>query len=218
LMALFLLYRALRSGVVAVVAPIALSYPASTTVLGIIFLGESISSSTIISLCAIMAGTILVSTRLSEFRNRKLRSTTISVGVSSAVVSAILAGVIFFGLKIITPVAGFLLPVVFMKIIGGGVSFGLAPVLKQKVSLTKHMISPRIILAGTLGVFAMLSINIALNSRGGTTSLVASMAGMASAFEIVYGVVALRERPELNQLIGAILLSVGVFTLLYLIQ
>ncbi len=216
--ALFFLYSALRNGVVSVVAPIAYSYPAISTVLGAIFLGESISSSTIISLGAIMAGTILVSTRLSELRTHKIRSAVISVGVTSAVISAILAGLIFFGLKVVTPVAGFLLPVVFMKIIGGGASFCIGPVVRQKVAVTKYLVSPRIILAGTLGVFAMLSLNIALISSGGTTSLVASLAGMASAFEIVYGIVVLREKPEPNQLVGAILLLLGVFALLYLIS
>ena len=208
---LALLYRGLHEGVVSVVAPIVYSSPSVTLVFSVLLLGVSITATQVVALVGVIAGVLLVSTRFSELRARPT-----VVGVRYAVVSAILGGLAFLALGAAAPIVGPILPVFFMRAVGALSGFAIAPVLGQKVRLTRYTFSPRVIAVALLAVTAFLAYTTAVNLEPNSLPIVAAVGGIGGAFEAVYAVVYLREKLEPNQIAGVVLLVACVAALLYL--
>ena len=112
-------------------------------------------------------------------------------------------------------VAGWFLPVVFLRAVAAGTGFALAPLIKQPVGLRRFTFSPRILAMGSLGVVAFLSFNTGVSVAPDSLPIMTALAGTASAFVVLYAKVFIHEELELNQLAGIIILIVAVFALLY---
>jgi drug/metabolite transporter (DMT)-like permease len=215
--AFILLYRAFHRGVVSVVAPIAYSYPAVTTVLSIGLLGAVLSPSRGLALACIMVGVILLSMKFSELKARRNGSRrALTPGVGAAVLSAFFFGLIYIGIGYVTPTAGFVLPVIFLRGVGAAVGFALAAPLKQSVRADSASFSPRIVAMGVLETVGFLGFNYGVSLGVNSLPVVAALSGMGGAIAMIYAAVHLRERIEPNQALGALLSLVGVFTILYL--
>ncbi len=88
--AFIFLYRGFHRGIVSVVAPIAYSYPAITTVFAVLLLGVVLTETKILALAGVMLGVVLVSTRFSELRSYAQGKGLLKLtpGVGSAVLAA----------------------------------------------------------------------------------------------------------------------------------
>lgn len=216
--AFIFLYRGFHRGIVSVVAPIAYSYPAITTVLAVVLLGAVLTETKVLALTGIMFGVILISTRFSELRGyahgRGLLKFT--PGVRSAALSATSFGAAYVGLGFVTPLVGYFLPVLYLRGLGGALGFMLAPALKQSVRPNRHSITPVIAVMGILETAGLLSFNLGVSFGSSSLPIVAALSGMGGAFATAYAMIFLRERLELNQIGGIILSLIGVFSLLYL--
>jgi transporter family protein len=213
-----LLYRALQIGIVSLVSPIAYSYPAITAVLGVVVLAQRVTLGEALSLAGIIAGAILVSTKFKELRNLFRRSGTPSLapGVEFAVVSTVLSGLTFFLLGIAATQTNPLLPILVLRFVGAMAGVAVASLARQKLRINKQIFSPRLLVMGMFTVLGFLSFNEGVVSASNSLPIVASLGGMASAFQVTYAIVFLREKPDSNQAVGILLLIAGVFTLLYL--
>lgn len=216
--AFIFLYRAFHRGVVSVVAPIAYTYPAVTTVLAIALIGAVLTASKGLALTAIMIGVILLSTRLSDLRNRMKGSglPSMTAGVGSAVIASVSFGSVYVGIGYATPFVGYVLPILFLRGVGTLVGFLVAPLLKESVKPTRASFSTIIILMGILESAGFLSFNYGISMGVSSLPIVAAISGMGGAFATLYAIILLKERLEANQFIGFVLSLVGVFTLLYL--
>ncbi len=216
--AFIFLYRGFHRGVVSVVAPIAYSYPAVTTVLAVILLGTVLSEIKILSLAGIMLGVVLVSTRFSELRSYTQGKGLLKLtpGVGSAVLSATSFGAVYVGLGFVTPFVGYVLPVLYLRGLGGLFGFLFAPVLRQSVKPNRHSITPVIIAMGILETAGLLSFNFGVSFGSSSLPIVAALSGMGGAVATAYAMTFLRERLEPNQVGGIVLSLIGVFSLLYL--
>ena len=216
--AFIFLYRAFHKGVVSVVAPVAYTYPAVTTVLSIFLLGAVLTSSRILAISSIIIGVVLLSTRFSElkayFDGRG--APNITAGVGSAVGSSLFFGVVYVGVGYAAPSVNYIFPALFLRAVGTGAGFLLAPLLRQEVAPTRSALSNTIIAMGILEAAGFLAFTYGISGGGSSLPVVAALSGMGGAVAAVYAMAFLKERLERNQFVGILLSMGGVFTLLYL--
>jgi drug/metabolite transporter (DMT)-like permease len=216
--AFIFLYRGLHRGVVSVVAPIAYSYPAVTTVLAVLLLGARLTQESTLALASIMIGVILLSTKLSELYKSLSGNGLLRVvpGVGPAIISATSFGAVYIGIGYVTPSVGYFLPALFLRVLGGLFGFFFAPILRQSVRPDRHSINPTIVIMGILESLGILCFNLGVSFGSSSLPVVAALSGMGGAFATSYAMLFLRERLELNQVVGILLSISGVFVLLYL--
>lgn len=216
--AFMFLYRAFHRGVVSVVAPIAYTYPAVTAVLAVLLLGAVLSPEKALAIAGIIVGVVLLSTRLSEIRASLAgrRRASLTAGVGSAVGASLFFGSVYVGIGYTAPSVSIVLPAMMLRVIGIGAGFSLAPVLRQTVRPTRMAFSNTIIVMGILETAGFLAFTYGISVHESSLPVVAALSGMGGAVAASYGMAFLRERLELNQLLGIGLALAGVFALLYL--
>jgi drug/metabolite transporter (DMT)-like permease len=212
------LYRAFHKGVVSVVAPVAYTYPAVTTVLSIAILGTFLPPIRIFAITVIIIGVILASARFSELR-RSLSgngATNLTAGFVPAGLASLVFGVVYLGIGYAAPLVSIVLPVTVLRIVAIALGFLTAPVLGQNARPSRDVFSKGIIAMGVLEAIGFLALTYGISIPGGSLPVVASISGMGGAVAAAYAMVFLKERLEANQLIGVAFSLLGVFTLLYL--
>lgn len=216
-LAFIALYRAFHMGVVSVVAPVAYTYPAVTTVVSVAILGVLVSSVRLFAIAGIIVGVLLLSTRYSELReySRGTGRPALTAGVAAAVTSSVSFGLVYVVLGYATPAVGYFVPVVVLRSVGTFTGFVLAPVFKERVRPSRTSFSRIILAMGFLEAVGFLIFNYGVSLGADSLPIVTAISGMGGAAAAVYGTVLLKERLEVNQLSGAVLSLAGVFALLY---
>ena len=212
------LYKAFHKGVVSVVAPVAYTFPAVTTVLSVVILGTFQSSTRLLAIAGIIVGVILLSTRFSELRAYLggKGPPNITAGLGSAVGASLFFGTVYIGIGYAAPFVSIVVPAMVLRSVAIIAGFLLAPVLHQQVRPSKLALSRIILVMGVLEAVGFLSFTYGISSVSGTLPVVAALSGMGGAVASAYGLIFLKERLELNQTAGVFLSLLGVFTLLYL--
>lgn len=216
-LAFIALYRAFHRGVVSVVAPVAYTYPAVTTVVSVAVLGVVLSSARVFAIAGIILGVVLLSMRYSELRSysRGDGRPALTAGVAAAVTSSVTFGAVYVVLGYATPIVGYFFPVIVLRGVGTVTGFVLAPVFNERVRPSRMSFSRVILIMGVLEAVGFLIFNFGVSLGADSLPVVAAISGMGGAVAAVYGMAFLKERLEANQLIGAILALAGVFALLY---
>lgn len=215
--AFIFLYKAFHLGVVSVVAPVAYTYPAVTTVLSIAILGALVNSTQALAISGIIMGVILLSTKFSALwasLNRKGRP-NMTAGVGSAIGSSFFFGAVYVGVGYAAPAVSFVLPALVLRAVASGAGFLLAPVLHKEIGPSRLVFSNTVLVMGVLEAAGFLSFTYGISVPGGSLPIVAALSGMGGAVAAGYGLALLRERLELNQMAGVLLSLLGVFALLY---
>lgn len=212
------LYRAFHKGVVSVVAPVAYTYPAITTVLSIALLGTLLSAVQILAIAGIIIGVVLTSTKLSDLRQSfsGRGAPNLTAGFLPAIGAAVFFGGVYVGVGYAAPVVSVVIPVMVLRIMGISVGAILAPLLKQDIRPSRSVFSKPLILMGILEAVGFLTLTYGISIPGGSLPIVTAISGMGGAVAASYGLVLLKERLELNQILGVVISLLGVFTLLYL--
>jgi drug/metabolite transporter (DMT)-like permease len=218
--AFIFLYRAFHKGVVSVVAPVAYTYPAITTVLSIAILGTVIAANQITAIAGVIIGVVLLSTRFSELRAylRGRGAPNMTAGVGAAIGSSVFFGVVYIGVGYASPNVNYAIPAVVLRGVAALAGFSLAPLLKQDVRPTRALLSNTILVMAVLEAVGFLSFTYGISQGGSSLPIVAALSGMGGAVATTYAIAFLKERPEANQIVGIILSLAGVFTLLYLVE
>lgn len=212
------LYRAFHRGVVSVVAPVAYTYPAITTILSILILGTVLQSAVILAIAGIIVGVVLTSTRFSELKRSTVSkgSTRLTAGFIPAAAASLFFGFVYVGVGYAAPLVSLIIPVMMLRVVGIAMGLALAPALKQSARPTKSVFSIGIITMGILEAVGFLSLTYGISVPGGSLPVVTAISGMGGAVAASYGLVLLKERLEPNQIIGVVVSLLGVFALLYL--
>jgi len=211
------LYRAFHTGVVSVVAPVAYTYPAVTTILSVLLLGIVLALPRIVLIGCVIIGVLLLSTRFSELRGkgRGIGLPNLTAGVPSAVASSILFGTAYVGIAYATPVSGYVLPVVLLRGVGTVVGILAAPVLRENIKPTRVSFSRIVLAMGALEAIGFVLFNYGLSLGSDSLPVIAAISGMGGAVAALYALAFLKERLERNQALGLALAVFGVFALLY---
>ena len=114
------LYRAFHKGVVTVVAPVAYTYPAITTVLSIALLGTFLSVVQGLAITGIILGVVLTSTRLSELRRSfsGKAAPNLAAGFLPALGAAVFFGGVYVGGGYAAPGVCDVVPVKVLRLVG----------------------------------------------------------------------------------------------------
>ena len=147
---------------------------------------------------------------------RSSRMLSITAGVGSAAASAVSFGMVYVGVGYATPFLGFFLPVLLLRGVGTVVGVAVAPAFKERIRPTKNSFSRFILVMGVLETFGFLTFNYGVSLGPGALPVVTALSGMGGAVAAAYAMTFLREKLELNQLVGVVFSLMGVFTLLYL--
>ncbi|HZW85133.1 MAG TPA: DMT family transporter, partial [Nitrososphaerales archaeon] len=193
--AFIFLYRAFHKGVVSVVAPVAYTYPAVTTILSIAFLGTLLTGFQSFAITAVIVGVLLVSTRFSELRASLggRGAPNLTAGIGSAVGAALFFGVAYLGVGYAAPLVSLVLPAIILRIVGVGAGAALSPVFKASVKPSRNDFSKTIWVMGVFEAIGFLSFTFGISGGGGSLPIVAALSGMGGAVATTYAFAFLRE-------------------------
>lgn len=203
------LYRGLALGPVAVVAPVVASYVVVTVVLVVVFLGERLSTAQILAASVVFVGVVLTSTDARQLRVTLGRPVpgvrigliaTFGFGMWSAVFAIATRQYSWIPMILLLRATSFVFVGGFIAARGIDLR-----VFRSRVALA---------LGTTVGVLDTLA--NALFARGiesGYASLAATGTGMYPIVPALLGMIALGERLAPNQVIGIVVLVIGLATL-----
>jgi drug/metabolite transporter (DMT)-like permease len=213
------IYGAYSKGMLSLVAPVANSYPAFAVIVSIAFAGARFSTAAILALLVTIAGIVLVSTSLSDLRRMaSSRRQPFVPGIGPAFVAAIFIGLSFTIYGYSCQHLGYLLPTVAARFGSAGLGVALLPLLKPQRGSSGRWLPPAILLMSVLETVAVTSFGYGVITISSPTTipLLATFGGMSAAVTVSCGIVILKERLEINHIIGVISLIGGVVALLYL--
>lgn len=214
------LYRAYSRGMLSLTAPIANCYPAISVALSILLIGASFSAGALAALATVILGIVLVSTSFKDLRARLFGGgrRALAPGVGSAMIAAVFFGTSWTSFGYASETMGYLLPAIAVRFGAAALGFGLAPVLKQDARPVFNNSFRRLLAMSCLETVGVVLFSLAtiITSSPDAIPILATFGGMSAAFTVCFAILFLKERPELNHIIGVILLIGGVTLLLYL--
>lgn len=211
------LYRAYTAGMLSLTAPIANSYPAFSVALSVLLIGASFSPEAIVTIAVVIVGILLVSTSLSQLK-AQLRGRMLAPGIGAAIVAAFFFGISWTAFGYGTRTWGYLLPSIAVRLGAAGIGLGVAPFLKQDLRPNFVGTFPRLFVMAmleTAGV-VLFSLGATISGSPDAVPILATFSGISAAITVSLAMYFLKERPEVNHIVGMVLLIGGVVVLLYL--
>lgn len=210
------LYRALTSGVLALVAPIVASYAAVTAALSLITGQERLAAATVAGLAVCVLGVALASfsraPRHGRSQPRQPKSHAFAGGIGWSLVSSLGYGVAFWiqGSFVVERLGPFA-PVWLNALVGASTVGAVALVTRRSLAVPPR--GTRWTLAGTgvLGSVAFLAYLAGLQT--GSVAVVTVLSSLAGAVTVLLAFVLLRERLAPRQWAGVAAALAGVVTL-----
>ncbi len=201
-------YKGTNVGNVSIVSAIANSWSVITLVLSLIFLNLTMAPNEIAAVVIIIIGTILVSFKLNDLKS--LRLGKLVKGAPYAFLAMFIWGLQFFFLNIVVRQVGWFPPslLVYLTV----TIYAAMYIKKSKIKLVK----PRpvwliLVLNGVAIAIAAAAYNIGVTSIDAL--VVAPIAAASPAVTMALAMVRLKERPEINQLTGMILIVASLVLL-----
>ncbi len=193
----FLLYRAFEIGTLALVAPLASGYAVVTTALALIG-GERLPLLVVVGALIVVAGVVVVTRANYAGAIGSLRGMPETLGV------VVLFGIFYWALNFVTPSLGIYWPIFVLRLIR--VLAGLAIV--GSVLAVRDVPLARLAVAALLSTAAFVAFNLGLTSS--STTVVVTIASLASAVTVILARIMLREQLSGKQWLGVGLIIVGV--------
>jgi drug/metabolite transporter (DMT)-like permease len=213
------LYRAYSRGLLSLTSPIVNAYPALSVVISVVLLGATFSAGAILALGVVIVGIVLVSTSFSDLRKRLFTGNQpVAPGIGSALLAAIFFGVSWTAFGYASEHLGYLLPALAVRIGAAAVGLALIPLVKPEIRPVSGRWVPMLLvmaLLETIGI-VIFSLGVTIAPSPGTISVLATFGGMSAAVTVSYAIVILKERLEINHIVGVVSLIVGVVALIYL--
>jgi drug/metabolite transporter (DMT)-like permease len=203
------LYRGLALGPVAVVAPVVASYVVITVVLVVIFLGERLTTAQILAASVVFVGVVLTSTDARQLRVTLGRPVP---GVRIGLVATVGFGMWSAVFAIATRQYAWI-PMILLLRATSFVFIG-SFVAARRIDLRVFRERTSLVLGVIVGVLDTLAnVFFARGIESGYASLAATGTGMYPIVPALLGMIALGERLAPNQLIGIVVLVIGLATL-----
>jgi drug/metabolite transporter (DMT)-like permease len=202
-------YRALAIGPISIVSPVVSGYAATTVVLALIVLDETLSVLEAGAVVLAVGGVMLASSDLASVR---MRDSARPQGVLLAILAMVTLGGFVFGLAYYADDLGWLLPIFLGRASTLVVlAAALAGDLRGSPRLVTARLLPVIVLLALLDTGGYVAFNVGTGHAD--TAIVAGAAAPYAVVPIVLGVLLLEERPAALQWVGIVLVLVSVATL-----
>jgi len=211
------MYRAYDVGALSLTSPVVNSYPIFSVLLSVFVLEAVLPALAILALAISIVGIILVSTSLSALRNR-MSLGDFTPGIRDAFLCALFLGIAFPSFGYASEKLGYLLPAISARAGAAAIGFLASKPLRQGAGSVKDIPWRRLLAMGVLesiGV-ASFSIGVIYSSYSGSIPILSTFGGMSVVFTVLYAIILLKERVEINHVLGIAMIVVGVATLLYL--
>jgi len=208
--AYLMFYRGFEKGKLSVISPIAGTAGAVTVVLGLALLGEMLSPVQGAGVLLALVGIPLVSIDFREIRGKALAS--LAAGVPEALFAMFGWGVMWFLVAFVEAWAGWLFVILAMRFVTVTCA-GAYSGMKGGVALGKRGkgLWGVIAAAGILDAMGFASLGFAMTTE--FASIVAPISSSYPAVTVILALFLLRERLSKTQLLGIILVLVGVVAL-----
>ncbi len=206
---LYLLYRALALGPIAVVSPIVASYAALTVVLVVIFLGERLTVDQVVAIGITFVGVVLSTTDLRRFLGSIGRPLPgVRIGILATLGFAVWGALLAAGTREHDGLTLILLwrsiAVVMLATVAAVARRGLALPLRPSTA----------VLVVGVGVFDTLgNVAFVLGVNGGQAAITATGSGLYPLIPALLGIGLLRERLAPNQYAGIAVTVLGLVVL-----
>jgi transporter family protein len=210
-LALVSFYEALKIGKVGIVSPIASSSVIFTIIFSTFFFKESLSSTQIISIILIIIGIILTSLDFSDIKKTNLIK--LSNGVSYALITCILWGLVYFLYKIPVTVLGPILTsfiTEFGIMIFSGINL---KCLKISFDLPNRKILLYIFLVAFFGAIGTIFYNLGISGKHANISIVAALTFSSPLVSTLYGKFVYKEKLSIQQWIAIVLILIGIIVI-----
>ena len=203
------LYKAMHIGKVSIVVPVSHVYAAIIVVVGIFFFGEVMTSLQFFAVFLAIAGTILVSFKISSLRRMKLKNT--SAGIPYALVTIACWGLSFALIKLVIQELGPFVTMLYFEVFV--LAFLFIPYILSAANLKKPS-KKDIKLAFLIGLVsfgAEISYYTGLNL--GLVSIVGPVSACALMVTVLLSWLFLGERIDMNQKIAIAMIFAGILLL-----
>jgi drug/metabolite transporter (DMT)-like permease len=208
------LYHSFEVGTLSIVGPVSSSYPALTIALSLLS-GERVQLASGIGLAVTLAGVVLASTSFRSLQEKTMEARSeksaarLSKGVGWAIAAALGFGVMFWFLGFhVLPVVGALVSVWVMRLTSIAALGLLAIPAAQNLKLPRGMVWWGLFAAGILDTSAFLANNAGM--QFGQVSVVSVLASLYGAVTVLLAWIFLRERLEISQWLGVVMIFVGI--------
>ena len=202
---LYTFFKALEKGKVGIVTPIADSLVIFTVIFSVIFFKESLTLIQLAAILLIVTGIILVSVNLKDLK--KSKALLLSSGISYALISCFLWGLVFFLLKIPVNVLG---PILTSFIIELGIMIysGAIIAAKKNMKIPDWLTLKRIFFVAAAAAVGTLFYNLGISNAG--VSVVSAIAFSNPVVAAVYANIAYREKLSKTQWISLFATVLGI--------
>jgi drug/metabolite transporter (DMT)-like permease len=213
------LYKSFEVGKLSLVSPITSCFPALSTLLAVLLLGEIVTQLRALGILLTLGGIVFVTTksaagdRISSPTNRK---PVLGKGTEYALVAFVALGVLYFALKVVVADLGSIIPVLLMRFGMGSALVILLVAGKPRLNWTKRYSG----LPSLLGLILIVAISdlvagvsYNLGVQEGDVSVVSTISGCYSIVTILLAGMFLRERLKLVQWAGVLTIIAGVAVL-----
>jgi drug/metabolite transporter (DMT)-like permease len=208
------LYHSFEVGTLSIVGPVSSSYPALTIALSLLS-GEHLQRVGGIGLAVTLVGVVLASTSFGSLQKKTLEAggetsaSPLSKGVGWAIAAALGFGLMFWFLGFhVLPVVGALVSVWVMRLTSIAALGLVAIPAGQNLKLPHGMVWWGLFAAGILDTSAFLANNAGMQL--GQVSVVSVLASLYGAVTVLLAWIFLRERLEISQWLGVIMIFVGI--------
>jgi drug/metabolite transporter (DMT)-like permease len=207
------LYHSFELGTLSIVGPVSSSYPALTVALSLLS-GEHLQLVRGVGLAVTLAGVVLASTSFTSLKQNSETgsegsSARLSKGVGWAIAAALGFGVMFWFLGFhVLPVVGAPVSVWIMRLTSIAALGLVAGPAQQSLKLPRGMVWWGLFAAGILDTSAFLANNAGMQL--GQVSVVSVLASLYGAVTVLLAWMFLRERLEISQWFGIVMIFVGV--------
>lgn len=198
-------YKGFQVGKVGVISPIVNAWSIVTILVAITLLGESLTFLTGIAITIVLIGAILSSFKIYDIINLKFQN--IAAGVFFAIIAMVLFGIAFSILDPLVASLGFLLPILLQKLIQVPMTGLFAKISNINLSFPRIVAFP-ILLVGVFEFGGLMAYNLAISSE--LTSIIAPLVASAPLIAAFWARIFLKEKLEINQWIGAIVIVIGI--------
>ncbi len=198
----FTFYVAMKKGNLSLVNPIVGSYPAITTILGIIILNESLGEIQILAVLAIFLGIILMNVDLKKIKF------SLAGGVKEAILTMFGWGFAFFLVRMMSVSIGVIATLLYLRVVALGLLLIYGKLRKTSFRIEGGRIWHYVLVAGLLDAAGQLAYSTAVINE--QLSIVSPITAAFPAVTVVLAILFLRERPVFNQKIGIASILAGL--------
>jgi len=211
LVGLLALYKGFQTGKLSMVSPIVSGYPALTSLLAVLLLGETLTPMRGLGVVVTISGVVLVSVQ--SQRAAGAETTMKTSGIVYALLAFAVFVLLYLAIKLVVITLGVWLPILMLRWVSAGI-LGISLIASGRSFAPPKLDSFRLV-----GPVAMLDTfgNIAYNSGviTGSIAIVSTLSGLFSAVTIGFAWLWLKERLARHQLIGVLAILSGVILIGY---